>query len=110
MPSNRNQPTILERDVQRRIKDALMKAGAGKVVKLTTQGRYGAKGLPDLMVLTPPRHVMFFEVKRPGGKSTPLQLHEQEALRALGFPVYEVDNLHEAMELYTKEIESWQND
>jgi hypothetical protein len=102
-----NKPTILERDVQRKIKDALAKIGAHKVIKLTTLGRYGTKGLPDLLVLGPQRFVMFMEVKVPGNQSTPLQLHSQAELRALGFPVYEVDNVRDAVGFYEEEVESW---
>lgn len=50
-------------------------------------------GWPDLMCLKNGK-VVFIEVKRPGGRASPLQLLRHEQLRAEGFPVLLIDNLN----------------
>lgn len=47
----------------------------------------GSSGWPDRIVLCPGGRVFFVEVKRPGGKVTPLQAHRHEQLRSLGHTV-----------------------
>lgn len=90
----------LERDVQRRVVAVYRTVGC--IVWSLSQGyRPGgprhattrqSKGLPDLYVMCPVRDgirrlVFWHEVKRPGGKQTPEQMHFQIAceLRGIGY-------------------------
>ncbi len=49
-------------------------------------------GLPDRMILAPGERVAFVELKAPGQKPRPLQIHRHKQLKALGFRVYVVDD------------------
>ena len=51
----------------------------------------GSNGVPDRMVLLPGGRIGFVEVKAPGEKPRPLQLHRHQQLRRLGFKVYVLD-------------------
>ena len=53
----------------------------------------GMDGMPDRLVLFPEGILVFVEVKAPGEKPRPLQLHRHEQLRRLGFHVYVLDGL-----------------
>ena len=51
----------------------------------------GSNGVPDRMVLLPGGRIGFVEVKAPGEKPRPLQVHRHKQLRRLGFKVYVLD-------------------
>ena len=51
----------------------------------------GMDGMPDRIALFPGGRIAFIEVKAPGKKPRPLQLHRHEQLRSLGFQVYVLD-------------------
>ena len=53
----------------------------------------GFNGVPDRLLLFPNGRAAFCEVKAPGEKPRPLQVHRMEQLRGLGFRVYVVDSL-----------------
>ena len=52
----------------------------------------GTDGMPDRMILLPAGRIGFVEVKAPGKKPHPLQARRHEQLRALGFPVFILDD------------------
>ena len=51
----------------------------------------GMDGMPDRLVLLPHGRFCFVEVKAPGEKPRPLQVHKHKQLRRLGFKVYVLD-------------------
>ncbi len=51
----------------------------------------GYDGMPDRLVLLPHGRIAFVELKAPGKKMRPLQVHRKRQLEALGFPVYCID-------------------
>ena len=53
----------------------------------------GTIGWPDRILLFPDGKIGFVEVKAPGKKPRPIQLHRHAALRKLGFPVYVLDSI-----------------
>ena len=55
----------------------------------------GTAGWPDRLILLPDGKVGFVEVKAPGKKPRALQLHRHKQLRALGCPVFVLDNTEE---------------
>ena len=55
----------------------------------------GMDGMPDRLVLLPQCHIGFVEVKAPGEKPRPLQLHRHEQLRRLGFQVYVLNGIEQ---------------
>ena len=52
-------------------------------------------GVPDRLLLFPEGKLAFCEVKAPGQKPRPLQVHRMEQLRRLGFKVFVVDNVNQ---------------
>ena len=78
---------------ERIIEQALVKAvkaRGGMCPKFTSPGM---DGMPDRLVLFPKGVLAFVEVKAPGEKPRPLQVHRHEELRRLGFQVYVLDGL-----------------
>ena len=65
-----------------------VKARGGLCPKLVCPGM---AGMPDRLVLLPGGKMGFVEVKAPGRKPRPLQLHRHSQLRSLGFEVFIVD-------------------
>ena len=51
----------------------------------------GLDGVPDRLVLLPGGKLAFVELKAPGKKMRPLQIHRAKQLTALGFRVYYAD-------------------
>ncbi len=52
----------------------------------------GTDGMPDRLVLLPGCRIGFVEVKAPGKEPRPLQVMRHRQLRALGFPVFVLDD------------------
>ena len=59
----------------------------------------GMDGFPDRIVLLPEGKIAFMEMKVPGKKPRPLQVHRHEQLRALGFRVYVIDEMKQIREV-----------
>lgn len=77
---------------EKTIEQALVKAVKGRggiCPKFTSPGM---DGMPDRLVLLPQGRIAFVEMKAPGKKPRPLQLHRHKELRQLGFLVYVLDN------------------
>lgn len=53
----------------------------------------GFNGMPDRLLLFYRGRVAFCEVKAPGEKPRPLQVHRMEQLREMGFKVFVVDDV-----------------
>ena len=77
-----------EKDIERKLVRAVRAAG-GLAPKWVSPG---LDGVPDRIILFPGGHIAFAELKAPGGKPRPLQEVRIGQLRALGFPVYIIDD------------------
>ena len=80
---------------EKTIEQSLMKAvksHGGICPKFTSPGM---DGVPDRLVLLPGGHMGFVEVKAPGEKPRPLQVHRHRQLRRLGFKVYVLDGIEQ---------------
>ena len=64
-------------------------------------------GMPDRMVLLPGCRIGFVEVKASGKIPRPLQKHRHRQLRALGFPVFVLDD-PEQIPWILEEVAAWQ--
>ena len=92
-----------EKYVEQSLIKAVRQSG-GLAMKLISPG---FNGVPDRLLLFMGGKVAFCEVKAPGQKPRPLQVHRMEQLRELGFRVYVIDGVEqigEMMEELTKMI------
>ena len=86
---------MLEKQIEKKLVDAIRQLG-GMCPKFVSPGM---DGMPDRLILMPGGHMAFAELKAPGKKPRPLQLHRHEQLRALGFQVFVVDALEQIEEV-----------
>ena len=86
---------MLEKLIEQKLVRAV-KAAGGLCPKFVSPGM---DGMPDRLILMPGGHLAFAELKAPGKKPRPLQLHRHEQLRALGFQVFVVDALEQIEEV-----------
>ena len=84
-----------EKIVEQRLIKAVRQSG-GLALKFISPG---FNGVPDRLLLFTDGKVAFCEVKAPGKKPRPLQVHRMEQLRALGFRVYVVDSIEQIGEM-----------
>lgn len=91
--------SLKERQVERYLVDRVRALG-GLCIKFVAPGD---AGWPDRVVLIPKGHIGFCELKRPGEKPTPLQLHRMKQLRELGFVVDWCDSFG-TVELFLNEL------
>lgn len=75
---------VIEQQLVKEVKDR-----GGMCPKFTSPGM---DGMPDRLVLFPQGCIGFVEVKAPGKKPRPLQIHRHEQLRRLGFRVFILDH------------------
>ena len=78
---------MLEKQIEKKLVDAIRQLG-GMCPKFVSPGM---DGMPDRLILMPGGHLAFAELKAPGKKPRPLQLHRHDQLRSLGFQVFVVD-------------------
>ena len=90
-----------EKYVEQKLVKAVRHSG-GLALKLMSPG---FNGVPDRLLLFMGGKVAFAEVKAPGEKPRPLQVHRMEQLRKLGFRVYVVDSEEKIGEMLS-EIQS----
>ena len=76
-----------------------VKAAGGLCAKFVSPGM---DGMPDRLVLLPEGKLCFVEVKAPGKKPRPLQLHRHEQLRQLGFRVAVLDDPEDIVSLISQ--------
>lgn len=80
-----------EKAIEQKLCTAVKKSG-GIAMKLVSPG---LAGVPDRLLLFPGGKAAFVEVKAPGEKPRPLQVHRIAQLRALGFKVYVLDDVNQ---------------
>ena len=78
---------MLEKKIEQKLVNAVNAAG-GICPKFVSPGM---DGMPDRLILMPGGRVAFVELKAPGRKPRPLQIHRHEQLRSLGFEVFLLD-------------------
>ena len=76
-----------EKTVEQRLIKAVRQSG-GLALKFISPN---LNGVPDRLLLLPGGRIAFCEVKAPGEKPRPLQIHRIEQLKKLCFRVYVVD-------------------
>lgn len=80
-----------EKVIEHKLSEAVRHAG-GLALKFISPG---FNGVPDRLLLLMGGKVAFVEVKAPGEKPRPLQLHRIAQLRKLGFRVYVLDDVEQ---------------
>ena len=78
---------MLEKKIEGKLVSEAKKRGCIPVKLLSAS----YNGLPDRMILAPGERGAFVELKAPGEKPRPIQIHRHKQLRALGFRVYVID-------------------
>ena len=86
---------MLERTIENRLVSEVRKAG-GICPKLTSPG---TAGMPDRLIILPGGHIGFVELKAPGQKPRPLQVHRHQQLRQLGATVHTIDHPNQIPEV-----------
>lgn len=76
-----------EREVEKQLIDEVKKLGG-----LCEKWISGTVGWPDRIVIIPDGKIGFVEVKRPGEKPRPIQVHRHNQLRQIGVKVYVLDH------------------
>ena len=80
-----------EKYVEQRLIKAVRRSG-GLALKFVSPG---FNGVPDRLLLFTGGRAAFAEVKAPGQKPRPLQVHRIEQLRRLGFKVFVIDDVNQ---------------
>ena len=91
-----------EKQIEQKLVRAVREAG-GMCPKLISPG---TDGMPDRLVLLPGCRIGFVEVKAPGKEPRPLQTQRHRQLRALGFPVFVLDD-PEQIPGIIQEVAAW---
>ena len=91
-----------EKQIESKLVKAVRAAG-GLCPKFVSPG---TDGMPDRLVLLPGCCIGFVEVKAPGKEPRPLQTQRHKQLRALGFPVFVLDD-PEQVPWILKEVSEW---
>lgn len=76
-----------ENKIEKYLKTKVSQIG-GKAFKFVSPG---VSGVPDRIVLLPGARIVFIELKAPGEKPRPIQLHRIKQIRTLGFRVEIID-------------------
>ncbi len=79
---------MLEKDVERYLREQVKKKLRGMALKFVSPG---LSGVPDRVVLLPGGRVAFVETKAPGKKLRALQAHVCGMIAAMGFEVRQID-------------------
>ena len=77
--------------IERKLIQAVRQSG-GLALKFVSPN---LNGVPDRLLLFPDGRIAFAEVKAPGEKPRPLQVHRFARLRELGFRVYVIDDVEQ---------------
>jgi Holliday junction resolvase-like predicted endonuclease len=83
---------VKKKQTEQPIQAAIIKDLEGKgyyVIKLSLTNK---NGIPDLIAIPNNSDVLFVEVKRPGGKSSPLQEYRKKELESRGINVVTKDS------------------
>ena len=91
-----------EKQIETKLVKAVRTVG-GMCPKLVSPG---TDGMPDRLVLLPGCRIGFVEVKAPGKEPRPLQTQRHRQLRALGFPVFVLDDPEQVSQI-VKEVSEW---
>ena len=84
-----------EKQLEKQFTQAVSKAG-GKAYKFVSPT---TAGMPDRLVIFPGGKVGFIELKAPGQKARPLQVHRLEELNGYGMYARVLDSPHDIQEV-----------
>lgn len=82
----------LEKEIERKLKVLVEGRLGGCCLKWVCPGW---SGVPDRIILLPGGKVCFVELKRPSGKTEPLQIWWKRRLGNLGFMVWHIHSMEE---------------
>lgn len=88
-----------EREIEKWLREQIKNLG-GRALKFTSPG---SDGVPDRIVFLPGGRIYLVELKAIGGRLSPIQVWQQESLRALGVDVRTITGRAEA-EAFIREL------
>ena len=88
-----------EREIEKWLREQIKYLG-GRALKFTSPGN---DGVPDRIVFLPGGRIYLIELKAIGGRLSPIQVWQQESLRALGVDVRTITGRAEA-EAFIREL------
>ena len=88
---------MLEKKIEQKLVKAVKKEG-GICPKFVSPGM---DGMPDRLILMPGGRMAFVELKAPGKKPRPLQIHRHRQLQKLGFDTFVLDRAEDIPFLMT---------
>ncbi len=91
---------MLEKDVERYLREQVKKELNGKALKFVSPG---FDGVPDRIILVPMGRIFFVETKAPGKKLRPLQKYVCGLIEGLGFTVLVIDT-KEKVDAFIEEV------
>lgn len=92
---------MTEKDIEEYLRLGVKKLG-GVAFKFTSPRN---SGVPDRLIVMPGNRIYFVELKRPGGRTSPLQNRQISRLKDLGCRVLVVDS-KESAERFLNDIQS----
>jgi hypothetical protein len=90
---------LTEKQVEARLRERVKNVG-GLALKFVSPG---CSGVPDRLVFLPEGRIFLVELKKPGGKLTPLQEKMKKKFEEMGFKFYVIDS-YELVEEFINEV------
>lgn len=85
---------MIESEIEQKMKDAI-EARGGLFIKFVSPSK---RGVPDRIVITPNGRVYFVELKKEGGRLSPIQRYMHGEFRRHGVEVYTLTGLQECLD------------
>lgn len=88
-----------EKQIEKKFREQIKNIG-GMALKFVSPG---CSGVPDRLVFLPEGRIFLVELKKPGGKLTPLQEKMKKKFEEMGFKFYVIDS-YELVEEFINEV------
>lgn len=90
---------LTESEIEQKMKEAVKEQG-GLFIKFVSPS---TRGVPDRIVITPDGQIYFVELKKEGGRLSPMQRYMHSVFRRHGVEVYTLTGLQECLD-FVREV------